>query len=92
MCWGRMVAPLLAVTGFQVPLEELDGALDDAALPEAVWPSDFEVVVPSLEAEAPDSTGMLIDETAAMFHGERTPRVLIPDGVGGDIGYFMKGV
>lgn len=61
-------------------------------MPEADCLSDFELVAPSLEAEVLDSTGMLIDETAAMFHGERTPRVLIPDGVGGDIGYFMKGV
>jgi hypothetical protein len=28
----------------------------------------------------------------AMFQGERTLSVLIPDGVGGDMGYFMKGV
>ena len=42
--------------------------------------------------DALDSIGILIDETAAIFQGDRTPRVLMPDGVGGDIGYFMKGV
>lgn len=46
------------------------------------------------EAAAVGSTGGTTPncDMVVMFQGERTLSVLIPDGVGGDMGYFMKGV
>lgn len=91
MCCGSTGAlePLLDAAGFQVFAEEVlitccvrvDVELDASVLP------------PGLELlEDPfESTGTPICDMAAMFQGESTLSVLIPEGVGGDRGYFIKG-
>lgn len=78
MCCGSTGAltGLLDAAGFQV---FVDVRVDTAS-----------VLPPGLEL-LDESTGMPICDMAAIFQGERTLSVLIPDGVGGDIGYFMKG-
>lgn len=81
MCWGRMVIPPL-------PIADDDGPLPTEFTTEAVELSPFESVKP---LDAVLLLELMIEPTVAMFHGEKTPSVLIPEGVGGDMGYFING-
>lgn len=91
MCCGNTGAlePLLDEAGFQAFAEEVlvpCSVRVDVELEASVLPPGLELL------EGPfGSTGTPICDMAAMFHGESTLSVLIPDGVGGDRGYFMKG-
>jgi hypothetical protein len=98
MCWwriGAVVGPADTDEGFQVTAaleEQVEFDWDEEE--EGVgWSKDF-LVFEAEDEELGGSVGgegIPIWDMAAMFHGERTLSVAMPEGVGGDMGHLTKG-
>lgn len=91
MCCGSTGALELLpdAAGFQAFAEEVLPACCvrvDVELDDSVLPPVLEVLDNPL-----GSTATPICDMAAMFQGDRTLSVLIPEGVGGERGYFING-
>ena len=96
MCCGRIGAVVAdIVEGFQLPAEETLEACGTVGVVEL--PDDFlavPVLLVVLEVEElglEGGEGTPIWDMAAMFQGERTLSVVIPEGAVGDMEHFTKG-